>query len=200
MAKPRLEPLKLSCSTSDCDNDLHCFRKSKRESRYKPGTCQACGAKLIDWTRVQERDPDDIEHTFASLRKEWIRHQFWHRPLDQWALNYARRKGRSGLHEALAHRLRKCIAVKTPRDGRQTPWERNPIYYAQHATACCCRRCIEYWHGIPFDRDLTDEELAYFVRLCTLYLNERLPDLPEQGIRVPPIKERLSISKKERPS
>ncbi len=34
-------------------------------------------------------------------------------------------------------------------DGRQTPREGNTIFYAQHATASCCRTCIEYWHGIP---------------------------------------------------
>jgi hypothetical protein len=197
MAKPNLPPLKLSCSTTDCDNALHCFRKTKRESQFKPGTCQSCGAELIDWSRVQKKDVADVEHTLASLKKEWIRHQFWHRPLDQWAVNYARRKGRLELHAALAHRLRQCVGVKSTRDGRQTPWSKNPIYYAQHATACCCRRCIEYWHGIPPERPLTEGELDYFLQLCILYLKERLPDLSDHGVRVPPIRKKLPISAKE---
>lgn len=198
MARPKLEPLNLSCSASDCENELHCFRKSKRESRFAPGACQACGAELIDWTRVQKRDPSDIKNTFEQLRKEWIRHQFWHCDFDQWAINYARRKGRVQLHAALGRRLRQAISIKGSRDGRQTPWNKNPICYAQHATACCCRRCIEYWHGIPPDRPLTVDELSYFEQLCILYLKERLPDLPDEGMYVPPIKKKLAVSTKGR--
>ena len=193
MSKPKLTPLKLQCSQSDCDNDLHCFRRSKRESEFEPGQCQSCGADLVNWERIRQRNMGDVQHTFSSLKLEWIRHQFWHRPLDQRAINYARRRGRIGLHAAVEKRIRKSVGTKTSRDGRQTPWERNPIYYAQHATACCCRRCIEYWHGIPAERPLTDGEVDYFVGLCILYLNERLHDLAEEGVKVPPIRKRLSL-------
>jgi Domain of unknown function (DUF4186) len=71
----------------------------------------------------------------------------------------------------LGRRLSKYLAVaEPPRDGRQTPLEGNAIYYAQHATATCCRTCLEYWHHIPKGRPLTPEELDYFATLIDLFL------------------------------
>ncbi len=74
------------------------------------------------------------------------------------------------------------------RDGRQTPWAGNALYYAQHATASCCRRCIEEWHGIPRGRALEDKEIQYLVDLVGFYIAERLPLLKEDGERIPPIR------------
>jgi hypothetical protein len=71
------------------------------------------------------------------------------------------------------------------RDGMQTPLKGNVIYYAQHATASCCRKCIEYWHDIPRDRDLTDSEVEYLSTLVCRYIDERLPALNDHPVRVP---------------
>lgn len=30
-----------------------------------------------------------------------------------------------------------------PNDGKQTPMRGHPVFIAQHATACCCRGCLE---------------------------------------------------------
>ena len=30
-------------------------------------------------------------------------------------------------------------------DGKQTPMRGHPVFIAQHATACCCRGCLEKW-------------------------------------------------------
>jgi len=186
--KPRLAPLPLSCTRTDCEQGLHCFRTTKRKAKHPPGACKECGAELVDWERVQKRDPTDTGYTMQSLRHEWIRHQFWHAQFDQHAINYALRKGRAGLREAVTRRIRTSVGKRTARDGRQTPWEGNILYYAQHATACCCRRCITYWHGIPESDSLTDAQVEYFSRLCLEYVFERMPDLPETGRRVPPIR------------
>jgi hypothetical protein len=59
------------------------------------------------------------------------------------------------------------------------------VYYAQHATATCCRKCMEYWHGIPKDRPLTDGELAYATMLVQAYLDDRLTDLPDDPVLKP---------------
>jgi|ERR1700688_917569 len=185
---PVMEPLKLSCTKSDCAADLHCFRESRRRALYPAGSCRSCGATLVDWERVRRLDLQDAANTFESLKKEWIRHHFWHEEVDQRARNHALRKGRSGIRLSVEQRIRTSVGVKNSRDGRQTPWKGNVIYYAQHATACCCRRCIEYWHGIAQDEALTDRQIAYFAELCHRYILERLPDLPEQGQRVPPIR------------
>ena len=43
----------------------------------------------------------------------------------------------------------KRLAPAAPeKDGRQTPYRGHPAFVAQHATATCCRMCLERWHEI----------------------------------------------------
>jgi hypothetical protein len=138
---------------------------------------------------VHKREVADVDHTFASLQTECWRHDWWHKDIDQHAVNYARRKGRVQI-EARAHEILRQNIGKEPDawDGRQTPKEGNIIYYAQHATATCCRKCVEYWHAIPQDRTLSEDELGYLTALVMKYIDLRMPDLAEQGIPVPSIR------------
>lgn len=179
-------PLEIKCTTVDCEHDLHCFKQLKKMTPDQRGKCRACGANLVNWDRVHRRDPADVQHTFDALKHETIRHHFFHREVDDGALRHAQRKGRIALKEAARTRLEKYLAPAEPaRDGRQTPLEGNTIYYAQHATATCCRTCLEYWHAIPKGRALSKTELNYCTTLVNLFLDERLPDLADGPISVP---------------
>ncbi|QFT83143.1 hypothetical protein FIU89_21160 (plasmid) [Roseovarius sp. THAF27] len=187
-----LKPLKISCTDSDCDNGLHCFKTTRQMGRKERGSCRSCGAKLIDWPRLHKRSIEDAEFTFEALRNEKIRHHFFHVEIDQRAKNYAKRKGWLKLREAVESRIRKYVAkAGNPRDGRQTPFEDNPIFYAQHATATCCRTCLNYWHDISKGHDLTDEEVDYCADLIEMYLRERLDDVEDGPQRVPPIRSKI---------
>jgi hypothetical protein len=129
------------------------------------------------------------------LRLEMIRHHFWHTPLTEKALNHARRKGKSAMRQFASHQLRKLVgSARHAREGYQTPRETssnaNAIHFAQHATACCCRKCIAEWHGIPEGRPLTEEELSYFTDLVLLYVCDRISDLTDEGVSIPPIRRR----------
>jgi hypothetical protein len=191
-AEQEMAPLKISCTKTDCDDNLHCFKATKRlQEENRGGACRDCGAELVDWDRVHERSVEDVDHTFDQLRLEFIRHHFWHAPIDESAVNHARRKGRTLLHAAARQRLLSSVGrAGNAFDGRQTPFTGNSIYYAQHATASCCRTCIEYWHGIPQDRDLTDQEIDYLCELVVRFLDERMPELPEEPHKVPPRRHR----------
>lgn len=184
-----LEPLKVSCTSTDCKNDLHCFLASRKKGKAtEVGACRECGAHLVDWDRVHRNDLSDVRYTFESLKHELIRHHFWHVEIDGKAINYARRKGVAGLAAAVRSRLRSSVGkTKNPYDGRQTPMEGsgNPIHYAQHATASCCRKCMEYWHGIPKASDLTEDQIEYLAELAMLYLVERLQNLTPDGESIP---------------
>ncbi|WP_075336089.1 DUF4186 family protein [Archangium gephyra] len=189
--KPPLEPLAISCTATDCDNDLHCFLQKKRrdDGMRVGGPCRDCGADLVQWDRITTRNRSDAEYKFRAMKQELIRHEFWHRKLDQRAVNYAHRKGRQLLKEAAKARIVSSVGgAKHPREGRQTPFEGNILYYAQHAVAACCRKCIEYWHGIESGRALTEPEQDYLADLLMLYVKERLPNLANQPIKVPPIR------------
>jgi hypothetical protein len=180
-------PLKITCTATDCSNDLHCFKVHRKMATADRGKCRACGAELVDWRRIHRRNIRDAAYTFEALRHELIRHYFFHKELDEAAVAHARRKGRSKLSEAARTRLEKYLApTEPPRDGRQTPFQGNAIYYAQHATACCCRTCLAYWHDIPKGRALTEAELQYCEALVDLYLRQRLPALKDEPEKVPP--------------
>lgn len=181
------EPLKIKCTSTRCEDGLHCYRQKKSVPGQMRGPCRECGAELVNWDRVHARDLSDVDHTFAALKTELIRHELWHRELDEVAVNHARRKGRIKLRDAVVKRLQTALAPAQPfRDGAQTPMEGNVIYYAQHATGTCCRKCAEEWHNIPQGREMTAEEIAYCAELVWRYIEEHMPDLTEEGEHIPP--------------
>ena len=166
-------------------------------SEAERGRCRYCGADLVNWERVHRRDVGDAAFVFESLKYEFVRHHYWHKSIDLNTENHARRKGRLGLRDAARKRLRKYVApALPPRDGLQTPWDGNIIYYAQHALACCCRTCMQYWHGIPKGVELSDEELDYFVEIIMMYIDEQMPYLTESGEKVPYIRHTAQAGRK----
>lgn len=194
-----LKPLKVSCTSTQCDDDLHCFKRSRKQILSEPsrsnqgGVCRDCGADQVDWNRVYRRDLSDIDYTVSRLQQELIRNQFWNEEFSQKSKNYAIRKGRQGLRLAIRKRLFSSVGKASEylyRDGMQTPTQNisNPIFAAQHATATCCRKCIEYWHGIPKDRDLSQVELEYLAELIDYFFDKRMPELDEQGMKVSAIR------------
>ena len=182
-----LEPLKVTCTMADCADNLHCFKfHSRKMEEGERGTCRYCGASLVDWERIHSRDSADIEHTVESLKHEFIRHHFWHAAIDQKADEHARRKGRLALRVAARTRVLNSVGSASPsRDGQQTPFSGNVLYYAQHATACCCRSCIEYWHAIPRGQALDQAQIDYFADLIMTYVEQRMPKLPNEPEKIP---------------
>lgn len=79
-----------------------------------------------------------------------------------------------GLEEVVAHAADFVAARLAPaepaNDGRQTPYRGHPVFIAQHATATCCRGCLETWHGIEKGRALTQAEVAWVVGLLGAWL------------------------------
>ena len=172
---------KVTCTSSDCERDLHSFlRKYPRGQSYRNGKCRDCGVDLIDWHRLDRHDLSDVGNTVACLERELIRHHYWHKPIDEKAVSKAKNKGLKGLREEAEDRLRKSVGQprsKIFRDGTQTSRDGNAIFYAQHATATCCRKCIEAWHGIDREQPLTDEEIGYMTGLVMHYIGKKLPEL-----------------------
>jgi hypothetical protein len=57
MSRKERKPLaKVTCTSTDCDEDLHCFRQAKKrgEEQVQGGRCRDCGADLVDFTRAHE--------------------------------------------------------------------------------------------------------------------------------------------------
>lgn len=168
----------MKTTSFDCARGLHSFlRWRPRAESYRSPGCRACGVELIDWSRLDKRDLDDVEYTVTSLQRELIRYEYWHRPLDEKAVRHADRKGPAALRQDAVQRLKRYVGKprsELSRDGMQTPYAGNVIYYAQHATATCCRKCIEAWHGVSRERQLTDDDIGYFTELLSYYIEARL--------------------------
>ncbi|HEJ9077664.1 TPA: DUF4186 domain-containing protein [Serratia marcescens] len=66
------------------------------------------------------------------------------------------------------------LAVAHPKnDGKQTPMRGHPVFVAQHATATCCRGCLEKWHGIAQGVALDEQQKDYIVQVIALWLVRR---------------------------
>lgn len=185
----RIEPLlkkKITCTSSKCELDMHCFRtnmrkKTNRENKtLRNGECVYCGVKLVDWKRIDKKNLKDSEYLVSSLKHELIRKLFWERPFDDKALNKASGKTISELKEEIEKILRRTLtkpSEKQFRDGTQTKKDGNVIFYAQHATATCCRKCLEEWYDINKNKKLDEKNLEYLVEIVMIYLTKRLPGL-----------------------
>lgn len=74
---------------------------------------------------------------------------------------YVKEKGISEIGKQALDFLNKRIKIRGKNDGKQTPYKGQPIFVAQHATATCCRKCIEKWHGFYRNKELSDKEVLY---------------------------------------
>jgi hypothetical protein len=87
-------------------------------------------------------------------------------------LGYLQRKGMTEVLKHAAEFIEKRLAPVSPADdGKQTPWRNHPVFVAQHATATCCRGCLQKWHQIPKGRALTPEEQQYIVDVIGSWLS-----------------------------
>lgn len=57
-------------------------------------------------------------------------------------------------------------------DGKQTPMKGHPVFIAQHATGTCCRRCLEKWHHISKNKNMTDDDIKYVVDIIMSWIEK----------------------------
>ena len=110
----------------------------------------------------------DLDELFEALGRSEFRRRF--RLRDREAA-YLREKG---LDVVLGHARdfveKRLAPAQIANDGRQTPMRNHPVFIAQHATATCCRGCLEKWHDIPKGRALSDREVQYVVAVIGRWL------------------------------
>ena len=113
-----------------------------------------------------------IEKTMDRLSHSTFRSKFVLPDKDR---AYARSKGKTTIDRHACELLRSRVGAANPvKDGKQTPWRGHPVFTAQHATATCCRGCIEKWHHIPRGRELTDEEIRRLADLIMAWIERDL--------------------------
>ena len=130
---------------------------------YIPGTGSANAIKY----ELPERSV-----LFSRLKQSGFRSRFHLNDKDR---AYIAEKGldtiRSHAHDFVAKRL---SAENPDNDGKQTPMKGHPVFPAQHATACCCRSCLEKWHHIPAGKILTESEQDYIVEVLMQWIETEI--------------------------
>ncbi len=92
--------------------------------------------------------------------------------LEQSDISYIRKKGWETIESHTQDFIETRLSTPT-KDGKQTPMKGHPVFIAQHATATCCRGCLEKWHHIPKGRPLTEKEQIYVQRLILRWIQKK---------------------------
>ena len=113
---------------------------------------------------------EKIKNIFDKLSKSKFRSSFHLKDKD---ILYIEDKGidkiRNHAYDFVTKRLADTSNVT---DGKQTPMKGHPVFIAQHATGTCCRRCLEKWHHIRKNKNMTDDDIKYVVDIIMSWIEK----------------------------
>ena len=112
-----------------------------------------------------------IKMIFNNLSNSKFRSKFH---LSEKDIDYINTKGIDTIERHALDFVKNRLSHKVVlNDGKQTPMRGHPVFIAQHATATCCRGCLEKWHKIKKDKELTIEEQKYIVEVIMHWIKEK---------------------------
>ena len=187
LKKKRPSLLGLTCGRSECERGLHSFRPKRMDlGRVGMEPCNSCGIEIVPMGTALPRDLGQFEAVLALLDCEWIRHFFLQAPVTPRIEKFAVGLGKEGILAKAEEHLaqKKMIEYMPALDFNQTKMlDGTIVHWARHALACCCRRCMAYWHGVPLHSKLTDQDIHYFQQLIGRYVDRKLPSLSDRGTK-----------------
>ena len=108
----------------------------------------------------------------AGLRRSKFRMGF---VLDGEDRDYIAKRGLPQISLHARDFIRRRLASRDPKnDGKQTPFQGHPVFKAQHATATCCRGCLEKWYGIRKGRPLSAKEIETVLGTIMEWIQSKL--------------------------
>ena len=109
-----------------------------------------------------------LDEAFVRLGRSAFRRRFH---LDAGMRRYIAERGLDEIRRHAWDFVRERLAPARPaNDGRQTPMRGHPVFLAQHATATCCRGCMNKWWHVPLGRELTQEQQSKIVGLLMAWI------------------------------
>ena len=109
-----------------------------------------------------------IEQALDKLERSKFRSSFH---LTKKEKQYLEDKGMETVRRHAADFVKMKLAPAEPlNDGKQTPMHGHPAFKAMHATACCCRSCLNKWYRVPMHRELTESEQERIVNLLMAWI------------------------------
>jgi hypothetical protein len=121
--------------------------------------------------KISIKDKELIVNKLKSLEKSKFRNSFH---LRKYMIKYIDEKGLDIIKKHTIDFIEEKLSPANPKnDGRQTPTKGHPVFIAQHATATCCRGCLEKWHHIEKGKELNSNEKNYiYCLLITWIIND----------------------------
>ena len=114
----------------------------------------------------------NYDQLLSNLAKSNFRRKFHLKEKD---FDYINSKGiaviRQHAYDFISKRLK---PESIPNDGKQTPIRGHPVFIAQHATATCCRGCLNRWYKIEKDKELSDTEVDFVVELIMKWIEKEI--------------------------
>ena len=122
--------------------------------------------------RLCDGEKRNLEDLFERLSQSKFRSGFHLKEKDKkYVLDKGGDKIREHARDFVSQRLAPAVI---PNDGKQTPMKGHPMFIAQHATACCCRGCLEKWHYFPRGKELTEEQQDYVVDVLMEWVGRQM--------------------------
>lgn len=116
--------------------------------------------------------PKTVDSALELLKRSSFRSKL---KLTEKDRQYIQDKGIETIKDHAFDFINSRIAPKFPKnDGKQTPMKGHPVFIAQHATATCCRSCLQKWHRIQKGRALSDNEVEFIVNLIMGWIEKQI--------------------------
>ena len=97
--------------------------------------------------------------------------------LRKYQKEYIREKGMAVIESHARDFVRERLApAEIANDGKQTPMKGHPVFMAQHATATCCRGCLNKWYHVPVHTELTEAQQEKIVHLIMTWIEREMEE------------------------
>ena len=117
-----------------------------------------------------------VETALEKLEKSRFRASFH---LSEKDIGYIKEKGLDTVRRHAEDFVKTKLAPAEPlNDGKQTPTHGHPVFKAMHATACCCRGCLNKWYKVPKNRALSAAQQEKIVNLIMAWIGKQLDSQP----------------------
>ncbi len=113
-----------------------------------------------------------IEDLFIRISKSKFRSSFHLSAKDkEYILNKGLTTIKQHAYDFVNKRLKPALILN---DGKQTPYKGHPVFIAQHATSCCCRKCLNKWHKIPLNVELDSNQIDFIVYIIMEFIKKEI--------------------------
>jgi exodeoxyribonuclease V alpha subunit len=113
-----------------------------------------------------------VEDALERLNSSKFRSSF---KLSKKDKEYVNEKGMEMIRSHTRDFVKNKLAPAFPKnDGKQTAMSGHPTFKAMHATACCCRGCLNKWYKVPLGVELTSAQQEKIVNLLVSWIERQM--------------------------